>query len=622
MADPNQPVPADPNTSDVQASPPPPPATGGTDTGTAPPPPPWVSAPQTAETPPTAPEAPSQAPEQVVDTQPAVTEEAPSFEQTTPAPPAAQDVTGTESVQPEMPAEMPETPPSPPGISPEETIPPTEQITLQPEDSGIIPPTVPPPSFSTSSVAAAPVGAGAGPKSSIFKNLIPILGVLAFIGILVFVVVKFVLPNFSKKPEEGEKVSKKKASLTYWGLWEPESVINQIIADYQQTHPNISINYVRQSHKDYRERLQSALISDTGPDIFRFHNTWVPMLRSSLEPAPSGTIDLSLYYPVVSLDLKINQKAYGVPLELDGLALFYNPTILSQAGKSIPATWEELQKTAAELTVRDSAGRIQTAGIALGTTNNVDNFSDILGLMLLQNGADPSKASSQLVQDAVEFYTIFTTRDKIWDETLPSSTYAFATEKVAMFFAPSWRAFEIKEINPDLEFATAPVPQLPGAQVAWASYWVEGVSKKSKNTTEAWEFLKYLSSESVVTKLYTLESDLRLFGEPYGLKSLSSSLENDTYAGAFVKQGPYAKSWYLCSRTFDNGINDRTIKYFEDAINSVVSGKDIEASLKTAASGVSQVLSQYGLGKTPTQQLSEPQISTPSSTTPTSPEEI
>ena len=537
------------------------------------------------------------------------------------------------------PTSMPTSPLSPPP-------PPASDLPGQMEEKTIIPPPAasddkekkedkktpeavspPSPSFSTSSVAASPAGAGAKPKPSIFKYLIPLLGFLAFVAILYFIVTRFVLPYFSGEvslPGTSKKETPtEKASLTYWGLWEPESVMNQIITDYQQTHPNVSINYTKQSPKDYRERLQSALISGSGPDIFRLHNTWVPMLKNELEPAPSGTIDLSVFYLVVSDDLKISQKTYAVPLEFDGLALFYNPQILQQAGKSVPTTWEELRNTAAELTVKDATGKIQTAGVALGTTNNVDNFSDILGLMILQNGGDPGSPTSQLVQDAVQFYTIFTSTDQVWDETLPSSTYAFATEKVAMFFAPSWRAFQIKETNPDLEFATAPVPQLPGPDVAWASYWAEGVAKRSENTDVAWEFLEYLSSKEAVTKLYTAESNLRLFGEPYSLKELGSSLESDSYVGAFVKQGSYAKSWYLCSRTFDNGLNDRIIKYYEDAVNDIINGKDIETALNTTSSGVSQILSQYGISQTPAQQVSEPETNTPSSTsTPETLEEI
>jgi len=456
-------------------------------------------------------------------------------------------------------------------------------------DDGTSPP---PPAFSTSSVA----GAAAG--SDLIKKILPILGIIVGVAVIAFLILKLVLPRLqgaTSGEKDSGKDSKAKTSLVYWGLWESEGVMSQVITDYQQKHPEVAINYVQHSPKDYRERLQSGLAAGNGPDIFRFHNTWVPMLKAELDTAPKELIKFEEYFPIAAKDLQVGTEIVGVPLMFDGLALYYNPRLFDEAGKAVPTTWEEARKTAIEMTVYDSQGKIQTAGIALGTTNNVDNFSDILGLMLLQNGADPAKPTSALVEETFRFYTIFASADKVWNETLPASTYAFAIEKVAMILAPSWRAFQIKEINPDLVFRTAPVPQLPGTKVAWGSYWVEGVSRRSKNAKAAWEFLEYLSSDEVLTKMYTTQSSDRLFGEPYAKKSLASTLENDPIVGAFVKQGEIAKSWYLASRTFDNGINDRIIKYYEDALNKLLVGKSPEEALQPVAAGVAQVLSQYGV---------------------------
>ena len=131
--------------------------------------------------------------------------------------------------------------------------------------------------------------------------------------------------------------------------------------------------------------------------------------------------------------------------------------------------------------------------------------------------------------------------------------------------------------------------------MAWATYWVEGVAAKSKNSSQAWAFLQYLSSPEVVAKLYNQESKIRDFGEPYARKDLAVQLENDPLVGAFVSQGSYAESWYLCSRTFDNGINDKMIKYFEDAVNTALQTRDVSSALTTASQGVSQVLGRYGI---------------------------
>lgn len=436
-----------------------------------------------------------------------------------------------------------------------------------------------------------------------------------------------------------KKGNSKQVTLTYWGLFEPSSVFQQVIADYEKSHPGIKINYSQENLKDYRERLLAALARQgsgtktsegvalrESPDIFRFHQTWVPMLSNYLSPLPANVYDAATFektfYPSARESLRHQGQYVGIPLETDGLALFYNENLLKAAGVTPPRTWEELKNAACKLTVRDEQGKIITAGVALGTTNNVDFWSDILGLMLLQNGvnlANPAYCTQEsgsalaggevcLGRDALAFYAVFATDQAclsengfnpgpVWDETLPASTYAFATGKLAMFFGPSWSVFEIQKLNPTLKMKVIPVPQLEGKKINWASFWVEGVSKNSKYQAEAWDFLKYLSSKEVLQKLYQAESALRGFGEPYSRMDMADLLMGQPYVSAFIEQAPTAQSWYLSSRTGDNGLNDQIIKYYEDAVNAVVRGKDPLSALKTTSQGVSQILRQYGLAR-------------------------
>ena len=449
----------------------------------------------------------------------------------------------------------------------------------------------PPPLPPTGSAAAFHFEEGS--KIGSLKKILPIFLVLILLiggGFLAF---KFLFSKV-KKPAE--------VTLKYWGLWEQSNVMTGVLADWNKDHPNIKVEYSRQSPKEYRERLQSALARDEGPDLFRFHITWTPMLKNELESVPADVMSASqfesTFYPVAKEHLRSGTSFLGIPLEIDTLALFYNQEIFQAAGKTPPTTWDELRKLAIELTTKDETGKIQTAGVALGTINNVDHWSDILGLMMLQNGADLTNPTDSLAEDALTFYTVFNKTDQVWDETLPGSTLAFATGKVAMYFGFSWDVFEIKNINPNLDFRVVPVPQLPGTDLTWASFWVEGVAKKSKYQKEAWEFLKFLSTPETLQKLYQAESQARLFGEPYSQIQMASMITTDPLVAPFVSQAGKAQTWYLCSRTWDNGINDKMIKYFEDAVNALNNpnlGKTVKDVLQTASQGVAQTLSQYGL---------------------------
>ncbi len=357
-------------------------------------------------------------------------------------------------------------------------------------------------------------------KQSPFRFLPLVVGVLLLVGGLWFVITRFFggvpAPKTAQNATQNAPVPVKQTTLTYWGLWESSPVFDQVIKDFQSQNAGVIINYIQQSPQDYRERLQDALQKgqsstapgegQTSPDVFRYHATWVPMLKNQLSFLPSTIMSSTefnqTFYPVAVKQLTTPNGIVGIPLMYDGLGLYYNKQMLQTVNLLPPTQWSDLETTARALTIRAKDKKISRAGVALGLTANVDNFSDILGLLILQNGGDPS---------------------------------------------------------------------LQGTSVTWGSYWVEGVSKTSKQQELSWKFLKYMSSKDVLQKLYSdaASKTPRLFGEIYPRVDMANTLASDPYVGAFVSDAPKASSWWMSSRTFDNGINDKIIKYYQDAINAI-----------------------------------------------------
>lgn len=406
-------------------------------------------------------------------------------------------------------------------------------------------------------------------------------------------------PQFSKKPEVPTEVT-----LNILGLWDEENLLKSAFDQYKKDHPNVKINYTFTTSKNYFSRVQTKIEQNEELDILMIHNSWLPMFlkTSSLGQMPDQVMSFSdfskAFYPIVTNSFTKDGKIYGIPRGIDGLALFYNEDILKSTGVEVPQTWEQFKSSAVKMTVVDSQGQIQTSGAALGTASNVDHFSDILGLLFYQNpGADLKVPNSDAGAEVINFYTSFVLDkdQKTWDPTLETSTQAFASGRLAFYFAPSWRAHELRQANPELKFKTAPVPQLPGKNIGWGTFWGYGVSSKSKHPQEAWEFLKFFTSSETQKKLYQQASGVRLFGLPYSRVELASELADDPIVGSFVNQAPTYKGWYLSSKTFDQAINDNIIKYYEDALNSVLAGSDAKGALETTAKGVQQVLEQYSL---------------------------
>lgn len=433
-------------------------------------------------------------------------------------------------------------------------------------------------------------------------------GVAVFV--IVFIVLFAVISAIGKKKEISS--STQTVSLTYWGLWEEKEVMDPLIKEYQKTHPNIQITYEKKTETDYRKKLLTWIQNGQGPDIFRFHNTWVPEMllpnsntqELALAALPESVMTTAefekTFYPVQVKDLKVGSNVYGIPLMIDGLVMVINEDLLKKAGiSSIPTNWDEMVAAASQVAVKGKDNSLITAGFAAGTATNVAHFSDIFGLMLLLNGGELTKLDQAEASGALEAYRRFAEEpNNVWSESMPNSITAFAEGKVAIMFVPSWEIHTIKTTAPDLKVVVAPIPSPPGGkQFSISSYWVEGVSKKSTHQLEAWKFLSYLASKEGQTKMYEIQSSIRMFGTPYSRMDLGDLLIQDAYLGPVIKQAAEDRfiSLPLISNTFDDGLDDGVNRYLENAINGASQGVSYEEAMKSAKEGINQLFTQYNI---------------------------
>jgi multiple sugar transport system substrate-binding protein len=446
--------------------------------------------------------------------------------------------------------------------------------------------------------ASAPIQPPPPPGGGIPKKFI-IIGVVVLILLLLFAIFFFA-------PKRGEV---KNVKLVWWGLWEDSRVIQPLITDYRKTHPNVQIEYIKQTPQEYRERLTARIKngSANAPDIFRYHNTWRPMLSDVLLPLSSDVITpeefKKNYYPVMQKDLVNNGAIYGIPLEVDALALFVNTRLFKDAGVLPPKNWEhDFIITAQKLTKRDENGKIIVAGAALGEYGNVKHASDIISLLFAQQGVDMQKFNNpEKEQGAITYYMNFASPDKtkgVWDKTLDQSQLAFAQGKLAMYFGYSWDVFDIKKLNPELPFEVYPVPSIYKRNMTIASYWVEGVSAKSPNQKEALEFMHYLAQKETAQKYYTETAKVRAFGELYARVDLAETLKDNPLAYPFVSQLGSATSTIFSSDTWDgeSGMNTRANAYLGNVITAVKEDPSAtETEIEKLQSGLSQIFVDYGI---------------------------
>lgn len=450
--------------------------------------------------------------------------------------------------------------------------------------------------------------------------------IIAFSLLLVFVLTS----GFGCKTTSQATIeATKPITLTFWQTFDDSDAYSEIIQKYQVLHPNITIEYKKFRYEEYENELLNAWAEDRGPDIFSIQNTWIKKYQTKLTPMPAeitmaymvetGTIKKEVvpqmqtnksltirdlknnFVDVVSSDVVLDDgKIYGLPLSVDTLALYYNRDLLNSAGiTNAPKYWnKEFQQIIKKLTKQDPKKGLVQSGVALGTSKNISRFSDILSVLMMQNGAIMTSGNQVTFNsipptmsggynpglEALRFYTDFANPNKevyCWNNDMPNSIEAFTSGSLAMFFGYSFNLDQIRAQAPKLNFGIAKLPQIEGnsVEINFANYWVNSVSKKSKYPNESWDFIQFLTKEE------NAKTYLEKTKKPTALKSLINTQKDDEYLGIFSEQVLSAKSWY-----HGKNINDAESAIGEMINLAVTAADKLQDVLSDGASKVQQTI--------------------------------
>lgn len=431
-------------------------------------------------------------------------------------------------------------------------------------------------------------------------------------------------------------------TIDYWRALDGKDDLQQIIEEYNKMQPHVTINYRKFRYEEYEEELINAMAEDRGPDIFSIQNTWIKKYQNKIIPLPDklelvypkeegvvqketvpvfktkNTISLkglqekfvdAVYHDVVieteDEEGNTQKNIYALPLYMDTLAMFYNRDLLNNAGIAEPPKYwnREFQKAVGKLTKQDSKGRLVQSGVALGGSDNIQRSSDILSLLMMQNGSTMMKDGNVNFHqippslkkrnynpglEALRFYTDFANPAKevyCWNNSLNNSLDLFTQGKLAIMFGYSYHIPMIKARSPKLNFSVTNMPQIEsGQKVNYANYWVEVVSKKSEHVEEAWNFIQFATTNPDITKTY-----LKNTNRPTALRSLINEQIEDIDIGIFAEQILTAKSWYKGDRPL---AAEEAIK---DMINAANQGEEkMQDVIQSGASRVQQTIYENG----------------------------
>lgn len=387
------------------------------------------------------------------------------------------------------------------------------------------------------------------------------------------------------------------ATLEFWGIYDDSATWQSFFNAFNKEHRGITLKYTQMNPATYEKDLIDALAAGRGPDILMFHNTWLPKHGNKIYPLPAELMTTRQFqetFPDVSFTNFVSQdKIYALPVWTDAMVMYYNKDLLNSAGIAAPpTTWNQFVQDVVKLSTKDRFGNLIKLAAALGTSNNINNTSDIASLLMLQIGTkmisdDGSRAAFEEPirvgattfnpgETALRFYTDFA-NPKLpvytWNASQPNSLDAFIQGKIAIILDYNLVMNEIKKRAPNLRLGISPVPQPKDAQrkVNYANYWAYSVPATSKNPQAAWQFLMYMTRQDIE------QAYVDFVQRPASRRDILSSQQNSPDIGPFVDAILSAVSWYQVD---SKGID----KIFRDMIDEVVLGgaKPSEAVTRAA----------------------------------------
>lgn len=306
-----------------------------------------------------------------------------------------------------------------------------------------------------------------------------------------------------KQSTENESI---KLIMTSWRV-EDKKQYDDIIAEFQKEHPNVSIEFKPEKATEYDTILDTSLKGGQAADIIQLR-PYVGARKIAdagyLEPLDEinglQNIDNSLFEAAKGSDGKI----YGIPLSTNTIQIYYNKKIFEENGLSIPATWDDLIQVSESLKSKNitpfafgakDGWILSLTHAAIGPPFYGGNaFVDKI-LRGETNFLDPTFIES--IQKFNELTPYFP--ENFIGLSYNDAQALFYTEQAAMYIGGSFDLEPLRSKNPELQLDFFPVPAKDNNSKPSMTVWVDGsfgVNRNSPHKSEALKFIEFMTTKT------------------------------------------------------------------------------------------------------------------------------
>ena len=316
-------------------------------------------------------------------------------------------------------------------------------------------------------------------------------------------------------------------NLTFWTSHGPPDslTLSEMVDAYNNSQEAVTVEMVvvPGSETDMA-KLMTAVRGGTGPDIYMLDRFTVPQRAAAgvLEDITElmNAADPSLpdaYVPYAWRETQFQGRTYALPFDTDARALFYNRTMIAEAGidTSIldngPITLAQAREISRAVDKTDSQGNYTQVGFIPYDIDFSQGWHYTWGFHFGGQFADleagrvtPTDPGVIAAYDFAKGWAADMGPQKVQTfistyapPNNPTEQHPFLNEKVAMMVNGDWVLDWMKRYRPDIDFGVTfiPVPTEGAPPSTWSGGWALAVPTGSEHPAEAFDFMRWFTGE-------------------------------------------------------------------------------------------------------------------------------
>lgn len=338
----------------------------------------------------------------------------------------------------------------------------------------------------------------------------------------------------SATPNEPSSVPQAPVTIQFWHNYDAGAgqidVLNELIKQFETENPDVKVNQVYLEWQALKDNVVAGATTGMLPDVLRGDIGFVPQFQSlnvlyEMSSLPDYAEAASKVMEAPNSSAKMGDKYYGIAANTNTKILFYNKTMLDNAGLAVPKTLDEMWAAAEKLSNKQTIGFVEAwTGVWNVGQYIWSNGGDVLAPdYSTATGYINSPTTVAVIQKLADLYNGKALSGPTLDPGAAGDTDGWAAGTYAMEVDGPWRATSLDSAK--IQYGAVPMPAGPAGSIGvlGGEDFMMFKTSDAAHQDAAWRFIKFMTgkdAQAAMAKVGQMPVNKEAMSDPGVIKAM------------------------------------------------------------------------------------------------------